>query len=106
MANTRKSIALLLALVLSIGFALIDNTRAYSSGTPSFPKRERSVDDKLSSDLLQRIGSPRVYDLNSYELSQSGEDRVRVILQLKGKHRRAIDPLLDDQGVSVRDDLQ
>jgi hypothetical protein len=105
MAKTKKRTALVLALALSIGITQIGRSRAYSTG--NFPQQERTLeDDKLSSDLLDRIGSARLSDPNLSDLNQAGEERVRVILQLKRKHHRAVDPLLADEGISTGDELK
>src|SRR4029434_3885835 len=96
MENNKKVASLLLILCLFIGLTQFRKTWAYSSTVAS--AREEGSDYQLSADLHDRIHS-----LHSSKV-EAGEDRVRVILQLKHKDRSRIDALLHDQSISAGDE--
>ena len=103
--NTRQTTSLVLVLCLFIGFTQSDGTSAHSStGLPDTGKM--SDDHKLSPELRVRVRSLRASEDEPDGVSQRGEDRVRVILQMKGREHGEIDALLNDDGISAGDKIQ
>src|SRR4030095_9041054 len=98
MANYKTFTSLVLILCLFIGLMQFRETWAYGSNV--LPGGEEGSDYKISADLRDQIRS-----LRSYEV-EGGEDRVRVILQLKHKDRSRIEALLYDQSISAGDELK
>ncbi len=100
-----QATTLVLILYLMIGFTLSGSSSA-DIGV-SVKNREKVADDfKLSPDLRDKILSMRASKVETGDISQAREDRVRVILQFKGKGRGQIEALLDDQSIAAGDELQ
>src|ERR1044072_8940899 len=101
----KQATSLVLILLLMISFTLSGISSAdIGAGVKN---REKVADDfKHSPDLRDQVLSMRASEIESDDVSQAREARVRVILQLKGKDRRQIDNLLNDQSIAAGDELQ